>query len=89
MLNYLLYYQLINTHHITSKTLTGIKVSHAVSLQVASLARSTLNTMVVGDLSQTTPVQITHVFFLLCCRTQIGCVEQHKNEEKENVCNLY
>ena len=33
--------QIINIHHITSKTLTGIKISHAVSLQVASLARST------------------------------------------------
>ena len=40
--------------------------------------------MVAGDPSQTTPVQITHVFFVLCCCTQIGCVEQHKNEE--NVC---
>ena len=43
--------------------------------------------MVAGDPSQTTPVQITHVFFVSCCCTQIGCVEQHKNEE--NVCNLY
>ena len=40
--------------------------------------------MVAGDPSQTTPVQITYVFFVLCCCTQIGCVEQHKNEE--NVC---
>ena len=47
--------------------------------------------MIAGDPSprpsQTTPVQVTHVFFMLCCCTQIGCVEQHKNEE--NVCNLY
>ena len=86
-LNYLLYYQLINMHHITSKTLTEIKISHAVSLQVASLARSTLSAMIAGDPSQTTLVQITHVFFMLCCCTQIGCVEQHKNEE--NVCNLH
>ena len=42
---------------------------------------------VAGDPSQTTPVQITHIFFMLCCCTQIGCVEQHKNEE--NVCKLY
>ena len=86
-MNYLLYYQLFNTHHITSKALTGIKISHAVSLQVALLARSTLSAMVAGDPSQYTPVQIMHVFFMLCCCTQIGCVEQHKNEE--NVCNLY
>ena len=72
---------------MTSKTLTGIKISHAVSLQLASLARSMLSAMVAGDPSQTTPVQITLVFFVLCCCTQIGCVEQHKNEE--NVCNLY
>ena len=74
-------------HHLTSKTLAGIKISHEVSLQVASLARSTLSAMVAGDPSQTTPVQITHVFFVLCCCTQIKCVEQHKNQE--NVCNLY
>ena len=49
---------------------------HAVSLQVASLAQSTLNAMVAGDPSQTTPVQITHVFFVLCCCTQIGCVHR-------------
>ena len=59
----------------------------SASVQVASLARSTLIAIVAGDPSQTTPVQITHVFFMLCCCIQIGCVEQHKNEE--NVCNLY
>ena len=32
--NYLLYYQLINAHHITSKVLIGIKISHTVSLQI-------------------------------------------------------
>ena len=42
--------------------------------------------MVASDPSQTTPVQIMYVFFMLCCCTQIGCVEQHKNEE--NVCKV-
>ena len=32
--NYLLYYQLINAHHIANKILTGIKIFHAVSLQI-------------------------------------------------------
>ena len=64
MLNYLLYYQLINTHHITSKTLTGIKVSHAVSLQVASLARSTLNAFGCGDPSQTIYTSTNYACFL-------------------------
>ena len=34
--------------------------------------------MTASDNSQTTPVQIKHVLFLLCCSTQIGHVEQHK-----------
>ena len=45
---------LINTQHITSKNLTGIKISHAVSLQTASLAQSILLTA--SDNSQTTLV---------------------------------
>ena len=42
--------------------------------------------MVAGDPSQTTPVQITHVFFVLCCCTQIGCVEQHKTKKTCVIC---
>ena len=42
--------------------------------------------MVAGDPSQTTPVQITHVFFMLCCGMQIGCVEQHKTKKTCVIC---
>ena len=33
-----LFQLLVMSHYITSRTLTGIKLSHAVSLQIASLA---------------------------------------------------
>ena len=42
----------------------------SMSLQIATLAWSTLSTMVAGDTSQTTPVKIIHVF-VLCCFAQI------------------
>ena len=45
--------------------------SFAVSLQIASLAQSTLSTMAAGDAQLTTPVQIMHVFVL--CST--ACVQ--------------
>ena len=48
-------------------------IPHAVSLQIASLAQSTLSAMASGGTSQTTSVQIMHVF-ILCCSTQIVCV---------------
>ena len=40
-------------------TFTGIKIYHAVSLQIISLAWSKLSALAAGD-SQTTPVQIMH-----------------------------
>ena len=33
--------------------------------------------MAAGDINQTVPVQIMHVFLVLCYSTQIGWVEQH------------
>ena len=48
--------------------------SHAVSLQIPTLAQSTLSTMAAGDASQTTPIQIAHVFMLLSS-TQIVHVQ--------------
>ena len=45
---------LINTQHITSKNLTGIKIFDAVSLETASLAQSIL--LPATDDSQTTLV---------------------------------
>ena len=38
--------------------------------------------MVAGDPSQTTPVHV----FMLCCCTQIGCVEQHKMKKTCVIC---
>ena len=47
-----------------------VAIFHAVSLQIATLTQSTLNTMTASDASQTTPVQIIHVF-MRYCSTQI------------------
>ena len=41
-------------------------IPDAISLQNATLAWSRPSAMAAGDASQTTPVQITHVF-VLCC----------------------
>ena len=58
---------------------------HEVSLQIASLARGTLATA--GDNSQTTSVQITHVFFVfvLFYTPNLCTTTQHE----ENMHNLY
>ena len=58
---------------------------HEVSLQIASLASGMLGTA--GDNSQTTSVQITHVFFVfvLFYTTNLCTTTQHE----ENMRNLY
>ena len=42
-------------------------ISYAVSLKIASLALRTLKVMAAGDATQTTSVQIMHVFKFSCC----------------------
>ena len=46
----------------------------SVSLQIPTLAQNMLSTMVAGDASQTTPVQIMHIF-MMCCFTHIELVQ--------------
>ena len=55
-------------------TMKYLCTPHAVSLQIATLAQSTLSPKAAGDASQTTLVQIMYVF-LLCCSTQIAHME--------------
>ena len=58
---------------------------HELSLQIASLAQGTLATA--GDNSQTTSVQITHIFFVfvLFYTPNLSTTTQHE----ENMRNLY
>ena len=49
-------------------------LSLLVNLLIATLAQNTPSAMAAGDASQTTPVQITHIF-MLCCFTQIEQVQ--------------
>ena len=68
---------------------------HAVRLQIASLVWSKVSAMAAGDPSQTTPVQIMHVLFALCCSTQIEwesklyILNLHKTTQQESMHNLY
>ena len=52
---------------MTSKTLTGIKISHVVSLQLASLARSTLSALVAGRVTLAKLHQYKLRMFSSCC----------------------
>ena len=52
-------------------------LAHTLSLQIAILGQSKLSPMAAGDTSQTivyTPLQIMQAF-VLCCFTQIECVQ--------------
>ena len=48
-----------------------LSIPHAVTLQIATLAPTTVSTVATGDLSQNTPIQSTRVF-VLCCSTQMA-----------------
>ena len=49
-------------------------LSLLVSLLIATLAQNMSSAMAAGDASQTTPVQITHIF-MLCCFAEIEQVQ--------------